>query len=238
MKTEALFEDRREAGRLLARELARFEDDAPVVVALPRGGVPVAYEVARALSAPLELCVVRKIGAPGQPELGVGAVAEGPPGGADEVALDRELVASLGIAPGTLAALVAVRRAEARVLGERLRRGAPRLDVTGRTVIVVDDGIARGGTARAALRSLRRCGPKRLVLAVPVGSFETLDDIFGKDADEIVCPRTKAIFGSVGRWYRDFSPTTDEDVHRLLDRARSPGESSSASLARAAHPLR
>lgn len=185
------------------------------MLGLPRGGVPVAYEVARALEAPLDVCVVRKLGAPIQPELGIGAVAED---GALHV--DRDTMRLVGVSEDELAELVATKRAEVEDRVRRFRRGAPPLDVRDRTVIVVDDGVATGGTARAALQTLRARGAGRLVLAVPVGASDTLTDL-ASVADEIVCPYPEEEFYAVGLWYEDFSTTTDDDVVEILDRARA-----------------
>lgn len=207
------YADRREAGRELARILAAFAGKAPVVVALPRGGVPVAYEVARVLDAPLDVLEVRKIGAPRHPELGVGAVAEG-----GETVLDSERITSYGLLPG---AFVAAAEATAREVGTRARRyrgGRAPIDVRGRTVIVVDDGIATGVTARAALRALRRRGARMLVLASPVGDATALAEL-GDDADEVVCTRSTGELDSISEWYEDFDPPREREVIELLRRA-------------------
>jgi putative phosphoribosyl transferase len=215
MSPRRLFQDRFDGGRQLARELTRYRDAAPVVLGLPRGGVPVAYEVARELDAPLDVCVVRKIGAPIQPELGIGAVSED-----GVVHVDRGTMRMVDVSEEELASLVAEKRAEVADRVRRFRRGAPPIDVRGRTVIVVDDGVATGGTARAALQTLRARGAGRVVLAVPVGASSTLGEL-ASIADEIVCPHPEDEFFAVGLWYEDFAPTTDEDVVELLDRARA-----------------
>lgn len=209
-----LFRDREDAGQRLAPHLAHHRDAQPVVLGLPRGGLVVAYEIARALGAPLDVWVARKLGAPMQPELGVGAIAEG-----GEVYLDAEIIRLLGITDEELAQ-VAEREAEElerRVRRFRGRRPAP--EIRGRTVILVDDGIATGGTARAAIRSLRRLGPRRLVLAVPVGSAPTLDAL-RSEVDEVVCLQPDPHLGSVGAWYLDFTQTSDEEVRALLEESR------------------
>ncbi len=215
MRSRTLFQDRTDAGRQLALQLVRYRTAAPVVLGLPRGGVPVAYEVARALDAPLDVCVVRKLGAPMQPELGLGAVAE-----EGAFFLDRDLVDRLGVSTEELTTLIQTQRAEVADRVRRFRRGAPPLDVRGKTVLVVDDGIATGGTARAAMQTLRERGAGRVVLVAPVGASDSVDAL--RDvADEIVCLHSKDDFSSVGRWYDDFEPTTDDEVVALLDRARA-----------------
>lgn len=182
----------------------------PIVVALPRGGVPVAEEVARSLGAPLDVCVVRKVASPSEPELGFGAVAEG-----GEVWLSPH-VERFGVTAEQVGAIVEAKRAEVEARVRALRGSQAPLDVRGRTVIVVDDGIANGGTARAALRALRRRGAARLVLAAPVGAAETISTL--READEVVCPFALDDLGAVGLWYQDFSPTTDAEVQSILAR--------------------
>jgi putative phosphoribosyl transferase len=218
MHTRKLFHDRIDAGRQLAARLEPYRDLSPVVLGLPRGGVPVAYEVARALEAPLDVCVVRKIGAPMQPELGIGAVAED-----GAIYLDRSLIKRMNVADDELARLVAAKRAEIDERVQRFRRGAAPIDVRGRTVLVVDDGLATGGTARAALQALRARGAGHLVLAVPVGASDSLDELAWM-TDEIVCLSPERAFFAVGLWYQDFTATTDDDVVALLDRARADRE--------------
>lgn len=213
-----LFRDREDAGQRLAPLVARGVGDpareAPLVLGLPRGGVVVAYQIARALGAPLDVWIVRKLGAPAQPELGVGAIAEG-----GEVYLDLDLIRMLGISE---AELTEVAEREADELERRVRRfrgSREQPEVSGRTVILVDDGIATGGTARVALRSLRRLGPRRLVLAVPVASASTLDALRA-EADEVICLESDPYLGSIGAWYADFTQTSDDEVRALLAAAR------------------
>ncbi|EFL42972.1 phosphoribosyltransferase [Streptomyces fungicidicus] len=204
------FRDRRQAGRELAARLRERRDEGalpdPVVLALPRGGVAVAAEVARALDAPLDVLVVRKIGAPFHEEFGVGAMAgDGVP------VFDEDSLFRLGLSESDLAAVVARERAELRRREERYRQGRPPPDTRGRTVIVVDDGLATGSTARAALRALRARDPGRLVLAVPVGAAEGLA-LMRSEADEVLCLHEPAAFMAVGQWYEEFDQLTDEDV--------------------------
>ena len=212
MSRDVMFADRREAGRKLAAELARHDLPDPVVLALPRGGVPVGYEVARALGAPLDIIVVRKLGAPGQPELGIGAVVDGdhPLG-----VLNQDMVESLVVPPEYLEREVTAQLAEIRRRQAAYRGGRAPIPVAGRTAIVVDDGLATGGTMRAALRSVRRAGPARLVLAVPVAPPDALATL-AAEVDETVCLATPEYFGAVGYFYRDFAQTSDEEVIRLL----------------------
>src|ERR1700736_1846224 len=213
-----LFRDRREAGRLLAEKLAAYANRPDVLVlALPRGGVPVGYEVARALSAPLDVFVVRKLGVPGYEELAMGAVATG-----GVRVLNDQLVERLGI-PESLIDAVAARERQELTRRERLYRGnRPPPDVRGRTVILVDDGLATGATMYAAIEALRQQNPARIVVAVPTASPETCEEMKTK-ADGVICAITPEPFHAVGRWYRDFSQTTDEEVRVLLARASTPG---------------
>jgi putative phosphoribosyl transferase len=218
----AIFRDRREAGLRLAAALRRFRARDPVVLALPRGGVPVAFEVARALSAPLDLVLVRKVGAPWQPELAVAAVVDGEE---MELVVNQDVVDALGLSEGY------VREAAKREVEEIERRrraylgGCERVPVAGRTAIVVDDGIATGATMRAALRAARRREPGRLVLAVPVAPPEAVDAL-RSEVEEVVCLETPFRFGAIGAFYADFRQVSDDEVRGLLEQARLPREES------------
>lgn len=210
------FTDRHQAGRLLAKQLSRLKDQHPVVLALPRGGVPVGYEIARALGAPLDLVLVRKIGAPDQPELAIGAVANGEH---PELVTDPQLASWLAVPPDYLEAtkgreLQEIERRRKLYFGDHAA-----VEVRGRPAILVDDGIATGATMRAALRATRRRAPARLVLAVPVASSDTLERLRG-EADEVVCLDTPVGFMAVGQFYRQFPQLQDAEVIELLEAAR------------------
>jgi putative phosphoribosyl transferase len=207
------FLDRRDAGRQLARELAGFADERPVIVALPRGGVPVGVEVANALGAPLDIMAVRKLGAPGNPELGVGAVAEDGTG-----VLDPRAANVVGMTRAVLDETLEREAQELRRRVERYRNGRAPIPVSGRTVIVVDDGLATGLTGLAAIRALRKRGARRIVVAVPVGSRESAT-MLDREADEVLCLTIPRRLFGVGSWYRDFTPVSDEQVLSLLDEA-------------------
>jgi putative phosphoribosyl transferase len=207
------FIDRADAGRRLASELAGLAEERPVVVALPRGGVPVAFEVARALGAPLDILAVRKLGAPGNPELGVGAVAEDGTGVLDSGSAER-----LGMTQAALDATLALESRELCRRVERYRDGRSQTPVRGRTVIVVDDGLATGSTDLATVRSLRKRGARRLIVAVPVGSSEAVSMLAG-EADRVVCLEVHEPLFGVGMWYQDFTPVSDEEVVALLTEA-------------------
>jgi erythromycin esterase-like protein/predicted phosphoribosyltransferase len=215
-----LFRDRRDAGRLLAEKLAAYANrpDA-LVLALPRGGVPVAYEVARALGAPLDVFVVRKLGVPGYEELAMGAVATG-----GVRVLNDQLVERLGIPEQMIDAVAARELQELARRERRYRGGRPPPDVRGRTVILVDDGLATGATMHAAIEALRQQKPTRIVVAVPTASPETCEEMKTK-ADDVICAITPEPFQAVGRWYQDFSQTTDEEVEALLSRRNVPDNS-------------
>jgi putative phosphoribosyl transferase len=212
------FADRYAAGRQLAAKLAHLKDRAPVVLALPRGGVAVGFEIAQALGAPLDIVLVRKIGVPWQPELALGAVTDG---ASPETFIDQDLAKALDIPESYVEEETAHQLEEI----ERRRRtycaGRPLVDVTGRTAIVVDDGIATGATMRVALRSVRRRNPAHLVLAVPVAPPETIAE-FRKEADETICLETPDMLGAIGFYYRDFHQMSDGEVTDLLARAAQP----------------
>jgi predicted phosphoribosyltransferase len=219
-----MFQNRRDAGKLLAERLSERGYQEPVVLALPRGGVPVGFEIALALGAPLDILAVRKIGAPFQPELGVGALVDGD---SPHALLDRGRIMSLGLREEDLAETIHKETSELRRRERLYRGGRPAISLSGRTVILVDDGIATGSSVRAALRSLRGRGLRRLVLAVPVGPPETLASL-EPDAVELVCLEKPSSFRAVGEFYDDFSPVSDEEVVGLLDRARWLGTTSSS----------
>ncbi|HLZ69891.1 MAG TPA: phosphoribosyltransferase [Dehalococcoidia bacterium] len=208
------FHDRADAGRRLAQLLQAYRGPDAIVLALPRGGVEVGYEVARLLGAPLDVIVARKLGAPAQRELGIGAIA---PGGVR--VLDRDTIALLGIPPAQIDAVVAEETAEMERRERAFRGGLPAPDLAGCSVILVDDGLATGVTARAAIRAIRAARPRRIVLAVPVCPPETAAAL-RSEVDELVCVESPADFLAVGRWYENFDQTSDEEVIELLARAR------------------
>ena len=208
------FPNRRAGGAALAALLsARRElDPDPVVVALPRGGVPVGVEVADALGAPLDVIIVRKLGTPGQPELAMGAIGEG---GAR--ILNHEVLDALRITDGELEAVAAREQRELDRRAQRLRAGRARVPLTGNTAILVDDGLATGSTARAAILVARAQGARRVVVATPVAPRSTVVEL-GEVADAVVCVATPEPFRAIGQWYVDFRPTSDDQVVALLDR--------------------
>jgi len=210
----ALFENRREAGRALAAMLHEYANRRDVLVlALPRGGVPVAFELATALRAPLDVFVVRKLGVPGHEELAMGAIATG-----GVRVLNEDVVQSLGIPQAVIDAVAAAEQKELQRREQLYRGGRSAPEVRGRTIILVDDGLATGSTMRAAVAALRQQRPARIVVAVPVGAPSTCDE-FRADVDQIVCGFTPEPFYGVGQWYEDFSQTSDEEVRELLDLA-------------------
>ncbi len=213
-----IYVDRSDAGKKLARELAGYRSQDPLLLALPRGGVPVAAEIARAFDAPLDLILVRKLGVPFEPELAMGAIIDG----AEPYVVRNEDVL----------ALVAMSEEEFKQISERelaeierrrklYLKDRPRAEVTNRVVIVVDDGVATGATTRAALQAVRKRGPKKLVLAVPVAPTSTLEELSG-EADDIVCLQRHEPFYAIGLYYADFHQITDEEVIDILLKARAP----------------
>jgi predicted phosphoribosyltransferase len=213
------FADRHQAGRLLAERVApEVEGEDVVVLALPRGGVEVGYEVASRLGAPLDVLLVRKLGVPWQPELAFGAIATG-----DVVVINDDHVRALGLPLNLIRDVVKRERMELERRERLYRQGRKPLSVTGKTVVVVDDGIATGSTVRAALESLAKRGVARCVVACPVGAAETLHGL-ESEADLVLCLEAPVNFFAVGAWYEDFIPVSDEEVRRLLERATPTAE--------------
>jgi putative phosphoribosyl transferase len=210
------FRDRADAGRQLVPRLMAYAAQNPVILALPRGGVPVAFEVARALRAPLDLIFVRKIGAPGHAEFGLGAVVDGVH---PQVVLNEEALGHLKVSPDYIEKETERQLKEIERRREHYLAGRCPVDVEGRVAIVVDDGIATGGTVRAALKGLSHAQPARLILAVPVAPADTIDRL-RTEADEVICLMTPEPFYAVGEHYDDFSQTSDREVTTLLDEAQ------------------
>jgi putative phosphoribosyl transferase len=216
MLSKDLFKDRTEAGQRLAVKLAAYTDRQNVLVlGLPRGGVPVAFEVANALKAPLDVFLVRKLGVPSQEELAMGAIASG-----GVRVLNQEIIEGLRLTEATIDRVAQKEQQELERRERLYRDNRPVPALQGRTVIVVDDGLATGATMRAAIEAVRQQQPARLVVGVPVSSFETCQEI-GSEVDEIVCVETPRPFYSVGLWYKDFPQTTDEEVRDLLFKAEN-----------------
>ena len=204
------FRDRADAGAALAAHLLGYRERGPIVIGLPRGGVVVAAEVAAALDAPLDIAIVRKVGAPGNPELAVGAVGEG-----DVVIRNRELMGLLGLSGADFDRRAAAEFDEVRERARRLRPDRPLVPVAGRLVIVVDDGLATGATAQAAVAIMRAHGAAKVIVGVPVGSPEALRRL---DADRVVCIDVPRALGGVGAWYEDFTAVSEDEVALLLQR--------------------
>jgi putative phosphoribosyl transferase len=207
-----IYRDRADAGQTLAQYLLAQESDAnPLVLALPRGGVPVAFEVARALRAELDIFLVRKLGLPGHEELAIGAIASG-----GVRVLNQELIQELQLSEALIDRLTATEQRELERRERLYRENRPPVIVRDRTVILIDDGLATGASMMAAIRALRPRSPKRIVVAVPVGAPETCQQ-FRAEADNVICPATPEPFGAVGAWYHDFSQTSDNEVRKLLE---------------------
>jgi putative phosphoribosyl transferase len=212
--TKQRFDDRREAGRLLALQLQRYLDDPDaVVLALPRGGVPIGYEIAMALHLPLDICLVRKLGVPGQEELAMGAIA---PNGV--LVLNREVLRSLNLDQTVVDSIAAMEQQELERRQSVYRGEQQALSVQDRTVILVDDGIATGSTLRAAIAVLKQQSPQRMIVAVPVAPPST-KQFLETLVDEVVCLLIPEALNSIGQWYRDFSQTSDQEVCQLLEAA-------------------
>jgi putative phosphoribosyl transferase len=211
------YTDRHEAGAALARHLKHLQGRDAVVLALPRGGVPVGYQVARALGAPLDVFVVRKLGLPGQPEFAMGAIASG-----GIRVLDDEVVGAFGVSPEAIDAVTRVEQAELERRERAYRDGRAPVSIEDRIAILVDDGLATGSTMRAAVAAVRRLRPARIVVAVPVGARDSCDELRAA-ADEVVCLFTPEPFRAVGLWYADFAETTDAQVRELLGLATPAG---------------
>ena len=212
-----LFQDRFEAGRILASRLSQFAHRNDVIVlGLPRGGIPVAFEVAKALNSPLDVFVVRKLGVPGREELAMGAIASG------IRVVNRAVVDALGIKNDEIEEAATEQRAELERREREYRNGRPMLDVHNRTVILIDDGLATGSSMRVAAMALRKREPARIVIAVPVAAPSTCEEL-ESEAEQVVCAITPEPFLAVGQWYRDFRQTSDDEVHKLLDRANQFG---------------
>jgi putative phosphoribosyl transferase len=214
------FKNRSDAGRRLARALASYKDQQAVILALPRGGVPVAAEVTSFLNAPIDLILVRKIGVPAQPELAMGAVVDG---SSPLIVRNEDVIGLAGISESEFKAVCDAELAEIERRRERYLGSRDRIDVAGRIAIVVDDGVATGATTRAALRATRMRGPKKLVLAVPVAPTDTLA-VMREEADEVVCLEDHEYFGAIGYYYSDFRQISDQEVIDTL--ARFPAQAS------------
>jgi putative phosphoribosyl transferase len=210
----ARFRDREDAGRRLAERLVGYRGENPMIFALPRGGVPVGYEIARSLDAPLDVFIARKLGAPDQPELGIGAVAQD---GAR--VLNERIVREVGVSEEYIERIAAEETEEAQRRLELFRGDRPEPEVRERTAILVDDGIATGVTTQAAIEALRRRNPRRLVLAVPVCAAHTAE-LIRQEVDELICLEAPSNLMAIGLWYQNFEQTSDEEVIELLERTR------------------
>jgi putative phosphoribosyl transferase len=216
---EGAFPDRAEAGRFLATKLSKYSGrDDVIVLGLPRGGVPVAYEVARALRVPLDVFIVRKLGVPGFEELAVGAIASG-----GVRVLNEDVARALPNADEIIEAVTKHETAEVERREQKYRAGRPAPEIQGKTAILIDDGLATGATMRAAVKALRQRGAAKIVVAVPVGPLDTCKE-FEEEADEVVCASAPEFFQAVGQYYEDFSQTSDEEVRQLLASAAAPSQ--------------
>ena len=213
-----MFQNRTEAGRVLAEHLTQVKDRNPVVVALPRGGVPVGYEVARGLGAPLDILIVRKLGYPGQPELAIGAVVDGK---RPEILLNRGLFSDRDLPPRYLDHEIERKLKEIREMHETFRGHRAPVKLEGRTVVIVDDGVATGATMRVVIRRVRHADASQVIVATPVASREAVQ-LLRREADEVVCISVPDYFGSVGAFYSDFGPVSDDEVKEILDRSARP----------------
>ena len=221
------FADRAEAGRFLAAELATRKLPGNVIVlALPRGGLPVGLEVAKKLQAPLDVVIVRKLGVPWQPELAMGAIASG-----SVQTLDQDLIRELNISREEIDAVIDKEKAELERREKLYRKGRPALDLRGRTVLLVDDGLATGSTMLVAVRYVRSMKPGRTLVAVPVASVQACDRL-KTEADECICLATPELFAAVGQWYADFPQVNDSEVQRFLEAGRLPGKEDRPELLR------
>jgi len=208
-----IFEDRTEAGKLLAEKLEKFRDEHPVILALPRGGLPIGYEISKALAAPLDIILVRKIGAPGSPELAIGAVVDGDE---PELVLNERVVAIYNFPDEYLEEQKQKQLKEIERRRKLYLAGRSPINVEGKTAIIVDDGIATGSTALAAVHALKRKNPKRVVIAVPVAPADTMQK-FEQEADEVICLHAPTQFFAIGAFYDNFDQLTDEDVINILN---------------------
>ena len=211
-----MFHDRKEAGQRLAEELLRYKHEHPVIIALPRGGVPVAFEIAKKLHVPLDIVIVRKLGAPGQKELAIGALVEGKK---TLVFLNNYIMDSLGVSESYLEEEIAIETEEMRRRQKMYRGDEQRIQLKDQTVIIVDDGIATGASMKAALMGLKADEPKKIILALPVAPANIINEM-EQIVDEVVCLKTPTLFFAVGKHYADFSQTTDDEVIALLDEAK------------------
>lgn len=215
-----LLRDRREAGERLAERLLRYQELRPLVLALPRGGVPVGYEIARRLGVPLDVLIVRKVGAPANPEYGLGALVED-----GSRLIDEPRMREAGYSMRDLEPTIARELAEVRRRAVAYRHGRPAADVRDRVVILVDDGVATGATLRAAIRAVRARHPRRIVVALGVAPRETFHEL-GREADDVVALQVPELFFAVGEWYERFDQVSDEEVEHLLEQAQTPSAAS------------